>query len=149
MVVSNKERARKIKRGFNLGGILLLLPIVFFVWKEMDIAALINAAVLVLSIFAFQFVGLNFIEYNSDGDNLRIRYYPVISFFGKEYSSIEFNKKLLFKAEVKKSFLFADLNLEVKTKKGVAEYPSVSLVALSKNDIVSIQADLVKIMAQK
>lgn len=141
MEISNKKRARRIKKVFNLGAVLLL-PILFFVWKEMDLAAAISGGVLLLFIFTFQFAGLNYIHYLSDGEKLQIRYYPIISFFGKEYSSIELNKKMLYKAEIKKSFLFYDLNVEVKLKKGVAEYPSLSLSALSKNDIHTIQTDL-------
>lgn len=149
MEVSNQKRSRKIKKVFNLGVVLLLVTILFFVWKEMDLAALINAGVLVLFIFGFQFVDLKYIHYKSDGEILQIHYYPIISFFGKEYSSIEFNKRALYRAEVKKSFLFQDLHLEVRTKRGVAEYPSLSLAAMSENDIQAIRNDLASILAPK
>jgi hypothetical protein len=119
-----------------------MLLVIFFIWKEMDLEAVIGAGTLVLYIIGFQLAGFNYIHYQSDGDKLKIQYYPVISFFGKEYSSIEFNKLRLFKAEIKRPFIFSNLHLEVKTKKGIAEFPSVSLAAMCKNDIRAIQNDL-------
>nr|MBD3621938.1 hypothetical protein [Sunxiuqinia sp.] len=149
MEISNQNRSRLIKRGFFLIAVLLLLPILFFVWKEMDLVALINGGVFLLFIIGFQFMGLNYVHYQSDGEVLQIRYYPIISFFGKEYSSIEFNKKRLFKAVVERSFLFHELHLEIKTREGIAEYPEVSLAALSSTDIEAIRNDLSKMLPEK
>lgn len=149
MKISNKKQVRRIKRLFNLGVVILLLPAVFFVWTEMDGAALVSGGVLVLYIVGFQFAGLNYVEYDSTGKMMIIKYYPIIAFLKREYSSIEFRKELLFKAEVKKAFLFFDLHLEVKTRKGIAEYPDLSLAALSKNDIMAIKNDLAELAQQK
>jgi hypothetical protein len=149
MEISNQKRSQKIKRGFNLGVVLLLLPILLFVWQEMDLFALINGGLLIIFIIVFQIVGLDYVQYESTNEMIKVRYYPIISFFGKEYNSIEFRKVLLHKAEVKKTFLFSDLFLEVKTKRGVAEYPSVSLAAMSKKDIGAIKADLSQYLMEK
>lgn len=149
MEISNQKRARFIKRGFNLGAVILLLPPLFFVWKEMDLATLISGAVLVLFVAGFLFAGLNYIHYKSTDESIQIRYYPLISFFGREYSSIDVKRKLLYSATVKKTFLFTDLVVEVKTRKGVAEFPSVSLAALEKKDILAIKVDLAEILQQK
>lgn len=149
MEISNQKRSRRIKRGFFLIAVLLLLPILFFVWKEMDLIALINGGVFLIFIIGFQFMGLNYVHYQSDGDILQIRYYPIVSFMGKEYSSIEFNKKRLFKAQVERSFLFHELHIEIKTREGIAEYPEVSLAALSSKDIQAIRDDLAEMLPEK
>lgn len=149
MEISNQKRSRKIKKRFNLGVVLLLLPILIFVWQEMDLAALINGGVLILFIVGSQIIGLNYVHYESNNEMIQVRYYPIISFFGKEYSSIEFRKTLLHRAEVKKAFIFSDLYLEVKTKRGIAEYPPVSLAAMSRNDIRAIMDDLAEIQQEK
>jgi len=149
MEISNQKRSRRIKRSFFLIAVLLLLPILFFVWKEMDLVALINGGVFLLFIIGFQFMGLNYVHYQSDGDILQIRYYPIVSFMGKEYSSIEFNKKRLFKAQVERSFLFHELHLEIRTREGIAEYPEVSLAAMSRHDIEAIRDDLAGMMIRK
>lgn len=149
MEISNQNRSRRIKRGFFLIAVCLLLPILFFVWKEMDLVALINGGVFLIFIIGFQFMGLNYVHYQSDGDILQIRYYPIVSFLGKEYSSIEFNKKRLFKAQIERSFLFYELHLEIRTREGIAEYPEVSLAAMSSDDIQAIQDDLAEMTPQK
>ena len=149
MEVSNQKRSRSIKRTFNLGVVLMLFPLVYFIWQEMDLAALINGGVVVLFVIGFQIVGLNYVHYQSTNDLLEVRYYPIITFFGKDYNTIRFKKRLLYRGEVKKTFLFHDLHLEIKTKQGVAEYPALSLAAMSRNDIRAIQLDLATIQKTK
>ncbi len=145
MEFSNKKRSKRIKQTFNLFIVLLLLIALFFVWKEMDIAALITGGVLILSIVLVQFVNLHYIFYSSENDEIIVRYYPIITFFGKEYSSVEFKKTAFQKAEVRRAFLFSDLILSIKTSKGIADYPEISLSALSKKQIAGLKADLEKL----
>ncbi len=145
MEFSNKKRSKRIKQTFNLFIVLLLLIALFFVWKEMDIAALITGGVLILSIVLVQFVNLHYIFYSSENDEIIVRYYPIITFFGKEYSSVEFKKTAFQKAEVRRAFLFSDLILSIKTSKGIADYPEISLSALSRKQIAGLKADLEKL----
>ncbi len=126
--------------------VILLLITLFFVWKENNTGALISGAVLILGIIGVQFVNINYIYYSSDGAKILIRYYPVIAFFGKEYSSIEFDKSLLYFAKVKRMMAFSDLYVAIKTSKGIAEYPEVSLVGLTKEEISLIEHDLNSLM---
>ena len=146
MEISNKKRTDKIKRYFNLSVVFLLVLALIFVWKENDIGAIITGAFLMLLVVVSQFIQVNYVYYSSDGKKLLIRYYPVIAFFGKEYNSIEFDKKLLYYAKVKKISVFSDLYLSIKTAKGIAEFPEVSLMGLSKSEIKSIQNDLNKLI---
>lgn len=142
MEISNKKRTAKIKRIFNFSMVALLLVTLFFVWKENNTGALISGGLLILCVTAAQFVQINYIYYSSEGDKILIRYYPLISFFGKEYSSIEFDKSLLYFAKVKRIAAFSDLYIAIKTSKGIAEYPEVSLVGLTKEEIHLIEHDL-------
>ena len=131
-----------IKRTFNASMVILLLITLFFVWKENTVGALIFGGLLILSVVAIQFVNINYIYYSSEGDKILIRYYPVIAFFGKEYNSIEFDKSLLYFARVKRMMAFSDLYMAIKTNKGIAEYPEVSLVGLTKEETDRIEQDL-------
>ncbi|MCW0482498.1 hypothetical protein [Gaoshiqia sediminis] len=146
MEISNKKRTRRIKRIFNLVVVFLLLVALFFVWKENNAGALIAGGVLVLFVVGFQFVNMNYVYYSSEGGKLLVRYYPVVSLFGKEYNAIEFDKHLLYSAKVKKVLLFSDLYLSIRTSKGIAEYPEVSLAGLSREEIQAIQHDLTEIL---
>jgi len=66
----------------------------------------------------------------------------------KEYESIEFSQKALVGFQVEKAMGFADLQIAIKTKRGIAEYPSISLAALSKSEIEQIRAALTDIMSK-
>ena len=95
MELSNKKRTVKIKRVFNLSMVTLLLVTLFFVWKESNAGALIAGGILILSVIVMQFFQINYIYYSSEGGKILVRYYPIIAFFGKEYSSVEFDQSLL------------------------------------------------------
>jgi hypothetical protein len=146
MEISNKKRTTKIKRIFNLGMAVLAVTALFFAWKDNMLVFGIFAAIAVLFFVSFQFVNINYVFYSSEGDKIRVRYYPVIAVFGKEYNSIEFDKSLLYFAKVKRMAAFTDLYLAIKTSKGIAEYPEVSLMGLTKEEILLIERDLNGIM---
>ena len=57
-------------------------------------------------------------------------------------SYYEFDKSLLYFAKVKRMGPFADLYLAIKTSKGIAEYPEVSLMGLTQEEIALIEHDL-------
>ncbi len=146
MEISNKKRVGKIKRMFNISMVTLLLLTLFFVWKENNTGAIISGAVLLLEVFAGMLINVNYVYYSSEGNKLIVRYYPILSLGGKEYNSIEFDKSLLYFAKVKRMMAFSDLYLAVKTSKGIAEYPEVSLVGLTKEEILQIERDLNQLM---
>ncbi|WP_372776633.1 hypothetical protein [Mangrovibacterium sp.] len=149
MELSNKKRTTTIKRSFNLTMVLMVLITLFFVWIENNVGALISGGLLVFSIIVVQFVNINYVYYSSEGSKVMIRYYPVIAFFGKEYNSIEFDKSLLYFVKIKRYMAFSDLYLAVKTSKGIAEYPEVSLVGLTKSEIQLIENDLNSLMKNR
>lgn len=142
MEISNKKRVGKIKRMFNISVVILLLITLFFVWQESNLGAIISGAILLLEVFAGMLINVNYVYYSSEGQKVVVRYYPIISLGGKEYNSIEFDKSLLYFAKVKRMMAFSDLYLAVKTSKGIAEYPEVSLVGLTKEEVAQIERDL-------
>jgi len=142
MEISNKKRTVTIKRTFNFSMVVLLLLAVIMIWLEVGVWGWALIGVAILEIIALQFVNINYIYYSSEGDKILLRYYPIIAFWGKEYSSIEFDKHLLYFAKVKRIAAFSDLYIAIKTAKGIAEYPEVSLVGLSKDEIGLIENDL-------
>lgn len=75
----------------------------------------------------------HFIQFSDENNKIVLRYYKVLRFFGGEFGSIEFPKQMLHRAYFENSIFgkMADVTLEIRTKRGVAEYPSVSLSALS------------------
>jgi hypothetical protein len=146
MEFSNQTRSKKIKRIFSLIGILIVVIGLVFLWLKMDTAVLITAAVFSAYIGIAQFANLCFVAFSSSNGKFFIRYFPIISMLKKDYESVEFAQTALVNFHIEKSMGFADLTIVIKTKRGIAEYPSISLAALSKSEIEQIREELAKIL---
>lgn len=95
------------------------------------------------------FANLCYVYFSTANEKVLIRYYPIISILKKEYESIEFSQKTLVGFQIEKALGFSDLQIAIKTKRGIAEYPTISLAALSKAEIELIRAALSEIMRKK
>lgn len=146
MEISNQKRCTQIKRSFNITGILIVLVGLIFLWLKKDTAVLIIAGVFAIYIGISQFANLCYVYFSTNSGKVLIRYYPVISLLKKEYDSIEFTHQSLVNFQVEKALGFSDLTIAIKTKRGIAEYPSISLAALSKDQIEQISFALSEIM---
>lgn len=145
MEISNKPRTRIIKRNFNLIVVAFVVFAIYFVWKEKDLIALIIGGGLVVFIVLILVINFNYISFSSGNGKISVKYYPVITLMGREYSSVNFQYELLYSYQLNASFPFCDLTLSVKTKKGVADYPPISLTALKKEEIEMIRKELERI----
>ena len=65
-----------------------------------------------------------------------------------EYNSIEFPQNMLRKVYFENSIFgkMSDITFIVKTKRGIAEYPSVSLSAVSLSERIKMQDTLHKVL---
>jgi len=149
MEISNQKRSKQIKRTFNLTGILIVVVGLIFLWLKQDTAVLITAGVFAVYVGIAQFANLCYVFFSTENGKILIRYYPVISILKKEYESIEFAQSALVNFEIEKAMGFADLTIAIRTKRGIAEYPSISLAALSKAEINQISLALSEIMRNK
>ena len=146
MEISNQKRSRKIKRSFNLTGIFIVLVGLIFLGLKNDTAVLITAGVFIVYVGVAQFANLCYVYFSTNNGKILIRYYPIISLMKKEYEAIEFPLQSLLNFQIEKSMGFSDLTIAIKTKRGIAEYPSISLAALSKDEIEQIKKALLEIM---
>lgn len=144
MVTDNKKRAVIIKRIFYMISTLLAISALVFVYLDSNTKALILAAVIVVWFFVFTLADFQFVQFGVENGKLILRYYPIVKFGRKEYSSIEFPVPLLKDYIMEKAMfgLVTDLTLLVKTRQGIAEYPSVSLAAVSKVEREQIKKTL-------
>ena len=145
MEISNQKRSKRIKRIFNISGIAIVLIGLVFLWLKQDTAVLITAGVFAIYVGISQFANLCYINFSTNNGKVLIRYYPIISFMKKGFDSIEFAHQSLVNFQIEKSMGFADLTIAIKTKRGIAEYPSISLAALSKDEIEQIDSALSEI----
>lgn len=80
----------------------------------------------------FQVSDYNYIYFTDANNKILLRYYKAIRFGKGEYSSVEFPQYMLQNAYFENSMAgkMTDITFIIKTKRGMAEYPSVSLTAL-------------------
>lgn len=148
MEFSNQERTKIIKRTFNMIGIIIVIIGLIFLALKMDIGVMITVGVFVIYVGISQFANLCYVFFSTENSKILIKYYPIISFLKKEYDSIEFPQKALIGFKIEKAMGFSDLQIAIKTKRGVAEYPSISLSALRKNEIEKITSALTEIVSK-
>jgi hypothetical protein len=146
MEISNQKRSKRIKQSFNITGIVIVIVGLILLWLKKDTAVLITAGVFALYVGIAQFANLCFVNFSTDNGRIRIKYYPVVSILKKEYESIEFAHQALFQFNIENSMGFSDLSIAIKTKRGIAEYPSISLAAMSKTEIDQIRIALTEIL---
>jgi hypothetical protein len=146
MEISNKSKTQKVKRLFNYTSLVIVAVALTFLWNGKDLIAMYIGFGFVVYLIALQFVDMNYIFFSSDHNKIVVRYYQVISFLKKDYNAIEFPQHLLFDYKLEKTIKFYDLTLTIKTKRGVADYPPVSLVGLNSEQIGLIDAELRQIL---
>lgn len=149
MEFSNQKRSKRIKRSFNITGIVIVLIGLAFLWMKKDTFVMIVVGVFIVFVGISQFANLCYIYFSTANEKVLIKYYPIISIMKKEYDAIEFSQKSLVGFQVEKALGFADLQIAIKTKRGIAEYPSISLAALNKDEIEQIRAALTEILNKK
>ncbi len=146
MEISNQKRSKKIKQAFNLTGIVIVLVGLVLLLLKKDTAVLIIAGVFAVYVGVAQFANLCYIYFSTNNGKVLIRYYAVISILKKEYESIEFAHSSLVNFDIEKAMGFADLTITIRTKRGIAEYPTISLAAMRKTEIEQIKQALSEIM---
>ncbi len=139
MEISNQKRSKQIKQIFNITGVVVVLVGLVLLWLKNDLAFFITAGIFAAYVGIAQFANLCYVNFSAGDGKILIRYYPVISILKKEYGSIEFPEQMLVDFKIEKSMGLADLNIVIRTKRGIAEYPSISLSALRKAEIEQIR----------
>lgn len=146
MEISNQKRSTKIKRAFNISGIAIVLVGLAFLWMKNDTMVLIIAGIFVVYVGLAQYANLCYVNFITNNGKVLIRYYPVISIMKKEYEAIEFSQQALVNFKIEKVMGLADLQISIRTKRGIAEYPPISLAALSRAEIQQISSALTEII---
>lgn len=146
MEFSNQKRSKQIKRNFNIVGIIIVLVGLGLLWLKNDTGVIITVGVFAVYVGVSVFANLCFIFFSTENEKVLIKYYPIISIFKKDYGSIEFAQKSLVNFQIEKAMGFADLQIAIRTKRGIAEYPSISMAALSKAEIEQISSALLGII---
>lgn len=148
MTISNKQKTVHLRRLFFLVSLVIALAALAFFLLDYFIYGLISVGVFALWFLYFQVADYQFLEFSDANGKVLLRYYKAVRFGKTSFNSIEFPQQMLYTAHFENSLFgkMSDLTLVVKTRRGIAEYPSVSLTALSLNERRLIQERLLQIM---
>ena len=148
MTISNKARTIKIKRLFFLISVIIALGALILFLLDYTIYGLAFAGIFALWFLYFQTADYQYIEFSNDNEKVLLRYYKIVRLGKTDFNSIEFPQKILYNAFFENSVFgkLTDLTLVVKTQRGIAEYPQVSLTALSPEERKKIRAVLFNIV---
>ena len=115
--------------------VIAIAALLFFLFDKVG-AALLSVGVFSLWYLYFHVADYQFIEFKNENGRVVLRYYKAISFGQPRFNEIEFPQNMLRKVFFDNSVFgkMSDLTLVVKTKRGAAEYPSVSLSAVNLED---------------
>ena len=147
MNINNKRKTRTLKRLFYLVGLFIAIAalILFFI---NILYVLYSIGIFSLWYLYFHVADYHYIEFSADNNKILLRYYKAIKLGGTEFNAIEFPREALQQVYFENSVFgkLTDITIIVKTKRGPAEYPSVSLTAVSHADRLKMQTVLNEIM---
>lgn len=149
VIVNNQLKVAKIKLAFIIClflGIGFLIPL--FVTRNVTIeqyVMFILAIVLIVYVIYLALIKPEYIYMAEIKGSLQIKNYPARPIL-RQYKAFEIKLSSLHHFEIHRSFFNKKIALTIwiKTKKGVGNYPPLSLSALSKND----QLKLSKFLSQ-
>jgi hypothetical protein len=148
MTITNRKQTGFLRRLFFLVSLFIALGALGLFLFDYTLYALGLVGVFAIWFLFFQVADYQFIEFNDSNNKILLRYYKAVRFGKTNYNSIEFPQTMLYKFQFENSLFgkMTDLTLIIKTRKGIAEYPPVSLTALSKNQRNEMQGALLRVM---
>ncbi len=150
MRINNKKKVSQIKRVFFLVSVVIAIASLLFFLFDLVALALISIGVFSLWYLYFHVADYQFIEFSDENNRIVLRYYKAVSLGSPKFNEIEFSILVLKKAIFDNSIFgkMSDVTLVVKTKRGVAEYPSVSLSAVNVEDRKKMADSLNELLSQ-
>jgi hypothetical protein len=148
MTISNKQKTVHLRRIFFLTSLVIALAALIFFLLDYFIYGIVSVGTFALWFLYFQVADYQFVEFSDANGKVVLRYYKAVRFGKTSFNSIEFPQPMLYSAHFENSVFgkLSDLTLVVKTRRGIAEYPSVSLTALSLNERKLLQERLLQIL---
>ena len=148
MEIKNKKKVVSLRRLFFLVSLVIALAALALFLLDHTLYAIGVVGVFAIWFLFFQVADYQYIEFSDDNNKILLRYYKAVRFGKTEFNSIEFPQNLLHNAVFENSMFgkMTDLTLIIRTRRGIAEYPSVSLTALSMEERKKMQSGLHKIL---
>lgn len=148
MKITNRKAASKRKKIFFIISAIIAIGTLALFLLDYTLYGLISVGIFSMWYLYFHVADFQYIEFLDENNKVILRYYKAVGFGNREFNSIEFPQKLLKNAHFENSLFgkISDITFVVNTKRGVAEYPSVSLSAVPFEDRLRIRESLNKIL---
>jgi len=150
MDFSNKGGVKRLRIILLVIGICWLLAMAFFIFMEMFTALAILAGSFLVVALMITLLNFQFVRITLANNKLIVRYYSIFS-VDRLFQMFEFPVEVLRDVEVRKYFfgLKWKMRFTVRVKKGLADYPWVSLSAVSFRERSKLVRELRKLIPQK
>lgn len=147
MNINNRKKTRALKRLFYLVSVFVAIAALILFFVDM-LYGLISIGVFSLWYLYFHVADYQYIEFSDNENKILLHYYKAIKMGRTEFNSIEFPQEALMQVHFENSVFgkLTDITIIVKTKRGPAEYPSVSLTAVTVTDREKIKTVLDQIV---
>jgi len=131
MVYNNRKSTDKFKKLTAILGFTYLLAVVVLLFLQEFTLFYIMAGLFLLLFILFAIINFQYLSIFTRESKLIVRYFPVFA-MNRSYKSIEFPIGYLEDIEVKKYIfgLIWIIRFSVRTRRGIADYPPISLSAV-------------------
>lgn len=110
-----------------------MISVIVIGYEEMINFLIASAALTVVFILLFKFLGMDFLTIELQGDELEIKHYSIFP-FGRRYNMFKIPLDRIHDAVIKNGFIGSQLIVYQQTAKGLAKYPPLPLLGLSSKD---------------
>lgn len=136
MIINNKETATRIKFGYSLFFLIylsLLVASLIITFLPDYLFEIILTIICISSFIIYLVIGYNYIYFSNEGNKVILRYQALNPFITNP-KSIEIDKNVFVRHEVKETFfgLKKSVVLYQKSPNGIAKYPPVGINSLKK-----------------
>lgn len=150
MVFSNQKGVKKLRMVLLIIGACSLLTMAVLVVLGMFTAMVIIAALFVIAILTVSLLNFQYVKISEEGNKLIVRYYSIFA-FERSFETFEFPLIQLRNVTVARHLLGLkwDVRFTIRVKKGLADYPPVSLSAIPFRERSKLIMELRKLILQK
>ena len=150
MDFSNSKWVNKLRIVFLVSGLCWLLTIAVLLFLELFGASVILAGLFLLAVLLIAVMNFQYIRISVDKDKMTVRYYSIFA-VDRMFRMFEFPVGVLWRVELRNYFLGLKLEARftVRVKKGLADYPWISLSAMPFRERNKLIGNLKNLVAQR
>jgi hypothetical protein len=130
MDYTNSKTVKRLRIIFLVLGLSWLLAVAILIFFSLFTAAVISAGMFLVAMLVIAILNFQYVRFTVDKEKITVRYYSIFA-VDRLFRMFEFPVDQLRKVEVRKYLLGLKLEVRftIRVRKGLADYPWVSLAA--------------------